>query len=145
MLGGLTHIILHFARATFIFLKSLLFYRKDGHANKAASRVATAKQNAMFGLTYESVDPVRKLWKEQYFLARFSVSLMCSNWAWWPISQAEKAHRKFDPFLWISERHFADPAFIDRIAKGLFLFFILYALNWVSINGENISNMFEPP
>lgn len=142
---GLFHIVLHFVRAIYVFLKTWVLHRAEICGERTLNRFKKAKSEAKFGLTYVSNDPMRKLWHEQVFLARFSVSLIRSNWVWWPISTAEKAHRKVDPFLWLSERRFADPAFLDRIAKGLFLFFILFVLNWISINGENIASMFEPP
>jgi hypothetical protein len=145
LFGGFCHIVLHLIRATIVFLETWLFYSAEDSNQGDLSRLKYAKSKAKFGLTYVSNEEIRNMWNRQRFLARFSASLIRSNWVWWPISTAENVHRRFDPFLWLSERRFADPAFIDRIAKGLFLFFTLYALNWVSINGENIIRMFEPP
>ena len=143
--SGLLHIVLHFIRATHLFLRAFAFKDTEVSSNEKVNRFKKARTEAKFGLTYASSDPIRRVWLDQFFLARFSAALIRSNWIWFPISTAEVWHRKFDPFLWLSERRFADPAFVDRIAKGLFLFFILYGLNWVSINAENIANLFEPP
>lgn len=142
---GVAHIVLHFLRViiSFFFLCVQFIRRKP--MLSTFSRIKASVRDSHPGLSYTSSDPVRRMWSEKFFLVRFSATMIRSNWIWLPISGNERAHRKFDPFLWLSERRFADPAFLDRIAKGLFLFFILYGLNWVSINGENIANMFSAP
>lgn len=144
LVGGLMHMLFHFIRATFYFI-FLLMRRGLENFQDPWVYVRGAFSAANFGLSYRTDNVIRNIWGENYFLARVSASLIRSNWSWFPVSRAESFHRKFDFFLFLSERRFADPAFLDRLAKGLFLFFVLYSFNWISINGENIMNMFQPP
>ncbi len=144
--GGILHVLIHFARAISLFL---LFSAKCSFSDDGGlglfSKLKIAFVRAKFGLTYKSVDPVRKAWNEEPFLTRLSAAMIRTNWTWFPVSKSEKVHRKFDLFLALSERRFAEPAFTDRIVKGLFLFFLIYAMNWVSVNGDDIATMFRAP
>lgn len=142
---GAAHLIIHYFRAIAVFLALICRPRRNGAPTGLLCYLKSAFADADFGVTYVSTDRLREIWGKQPFLARLSASMIRPNWVIMPISKAEKFHRKYDPYLSLSERRYADAAFIDRITKGLFLFFIIYALNWVSVNSENILDMFSPP
>ena len=145
VVSGVLHVALHYVRAVIELTFRLIGVFGSKTLDSTSFALKEALRKSGFFLTYASNDPVRQLWNEQYFLARLSASLIRPNWVMLPVSQKEALHRRYDPFLYLSERRYADAAFVDRITKGLFLFFIIYGLNWVSINGDNIVNMFGPP
>lgn len=144
--SGFLHIILHIVRSCLTFLHRIAFKKPaKGQRSWIARKLSDAVENSRFLLTFKSSNPHRSQWSDQHFLTRLFASVIWSNWVVLPISTAERWHRRYDPFLFISERRFAEAAFIDRITKGLFVFFLIYAMNWISINGENIRNLFSAP
>jgi hypothetical protein len=144
--SGILHIIIHIIRSCFTFLYRIAFKKPAGDQRSwIARKLSDAFRNSRFLLTFKSRNSHRSQWSDQHFLTRLFASVIWSNWVLLPISTAERWHRRYDPFLFISERRFADAAFIDRITKGLFVFFLIYAMNWISINGENIRTLFSAP
>lgn len=106
LVGGVAHLTLHYFRAVSEFMLFSLGLRGDIANSKICERLKKSFCLSRFGVTYQSIDPARKLWASEPFLARLSASMIRPNWVWFPISRAEAFHRKYDIFLRVSEPKF---------------------------------------